>query len=149
MDKRAAKLANLPDLGLGARNLPDLTGPATRKRLSPAAIQAILKIIEKWSLKNEDAMALLGGISNGRYYELKKTRKGALTQDELTRVSLLIGIFKALHILFSEKLANQWISRPNTNPVFSNAPPLAFLIKHGIPGLVHVRCMLDAGGAGT
>ena len=83
------------DLGLDLRKLPDLTDSATRKRLSPAAIEAVLKISEKWGLKSDDAMLLLGGISNGRYYGLKKSRKGPLTQDELTRVSLLIGIFKA------------------------------------------------------
>ena len=87
------------DLGLDLRKLPDLTDSATRKRLSPAAIEAVLKISEKWVLKSDDAMLLLGGISNGRYYGLKKSRKGPLTQDELTRVSLLIGIFKALNIL--------------------------------------------------
>ena len=96
-----------PDLGLELKKLPDLTDPATREKLSRAAIQGVLKIAEKWNLKNEDAMALLGGISNGRYYELKKTHKGVLTQDELTRVSLMIGIFKALNVLFHEKLANQ------------------------------------------
>jgi uncharacterized protein (DUF2384 family) len=137
------------DLGLDSRKLPDLTDSATRKKLSPAAIQALFRLSEKWGLKNEDAMGLLGGISNGRYYELKKSRKGVLTQDELTRVSLLIGIFKALNILFSEKLANQWISRPNSNAMFKNAPPLAFLIEAGIPGMLHVRRLLDARGVGT
>lgn len=139
----------IPDLGLHFRRPPDLNDPATRRKLSPAAIQAIVRLTAKWGLKNEDAMALLGGISNGRYYELKKNLKGVLTQDELTRVSLLIGIFKALHILFSEKLANQWISRPNNNPMFNNAPPLTFMIEAGIPGLLNVRQLLDARGAGT
>jgi uncharacterized protein (DUF2384 family) len=133
-----------PDLGLEPKKLPDLTDPATREKLSRAAIQGVLKIAEKWNLKNEDAMALLGGISNGKYYELKKTQKGVLTQDELTRVSLLIGIFKALNILFQEKLANQWVSRRNSNPMFNNAPPLACMIETGIPGMIAVRRLLDS-----
>jgi len=131
------------DLGLDLRKLPDLTDSATRKRLSPAAIEAVLKISERWDLKSDDAMLLLGGISNGRYYELKKSRKGVLTQDELTRVSLLIGIFKALNILFSEKLANQWVSRPNSNPMFKDQPPLVFLIQGGMPGMLAVRRLLE------
>jgi hypothetical protein len=54
-------------------------------------------------------MKLLGGASHGRYYELKKVaNRAVLTQDELTQVSLLIGIFKSLNILFSKKLADQW-----------------------------------------
>jgi uncharacterized protein (DUF2384 family) len=132
------------DLGLDLRKLPDLTDSETREKLSPAAIEAVLKIAEKWSLKNEDTMALLGGISSGRYYELKKNRKGNLGQDELTRVSLLIGIFKALHILFNENLANQWVSRPNSNPMFHDDPPLEVLVEGGIPGMLSVRRLLDS-----
>ena len=136
------------DLGLDLRKLPDLSDSATRKRVSPAAIEAVLTILKKWGLKNDDAMLLLGGISKGRYYGLKKSSTGQLTQDELTRVSLLIGIFKALNILFSEKLANQWVSRPNSNPMFKNQPPLVFLIQGGIPGMLTVRRFLDSRGGG-
>ena len=134
----------IPDLGLDLRKLPDLADPATRSRLSPPAITAFFAIVEKWQLRNEDAMALLGGTSNGRYFELKKNRKGLLSQDELTRISLLIGIFKALNILFSQRLANQWTSRPNSNPMFNDAPPLQFLTRAGVPGMLGVRRLLDS-----
>ena len=137
-------LAVVPDIGLDLRKLHDLADAATRARLSPPAISAFFAIAEKWDLRNEDAMALLGGASHGRYYELKKNRKGLLSQDELTRISLLIGIFKALNILFSQRLANQWTSRPNTNPMFNNAPPLELLLRGGVPGMIGVRRLLDA-----
>src|SRR5258708_38054276 len=98
-----------PDLGLDLRKVPDLTDAGTRKRLSSSAIVAFFMIAHKWDLKSNDAMALLGGISSGRYFELKRRHQGALAQDELTRVSLLIGLFTALTLLFNEKLANQWV----------------------------------------
>lgn len=137
-------LAAIPDLGLDLRKLPDLADAATRARLSPPAIAAFFAIVEKWQLRNEDAMALLGGTSHGRYYELKKNHKGLLSQDELTRVSLLIGIFKALNILFNQRLANQWTSRPNSNPMFHDAPPLQLLTRGGVPGMIGVRRLLDS-----
>lgn len=133
-----------PDLGLDVRKLPDLTDAATRKRLSSPAIVAFFEIAHKWDLKSNDAMALLGGVSSGRYFELKRRQKGALTQDELTRVSLLIGIFKALNILFHERLANQWVSRPNSNPMFNDAPPLQAMIRGGVPAMLSVRRLLDS-----
>jgi uncharacterized protein (DUF2384 family) len=140
-----ASQLTLPDLGLDLRKLPDFTDAATRNRLSPAAVTAFFKIVEAWQLKKEDAMLLLGGISNGRYYELKRNpKRAALTQDELTRVSLLIGIFKALNILFSQKLANAWVSRPNHNALFQDAPPLGFLTRGGMLSLVAVRRLLDS-----
>ena len=89
-------------------------------------------------------MALLGGISHGRYYELKKNYKGLLSQDELTRISLLIGIFKALNILFSQKLANQWATRPNSNVMFNNVAPLQVLLRGGVPAMIGVRRLLDS-----
>jgi uncharacterized protein (DUF2384 family) len=135
---------SVPDLGLDLRKVPDLTSSATRRRLSRAAVVAFFAILEKWGLRNEDGMALLGGVSAGRYYELKRKQNGVLTQDELTRVSLLIGIFKALNILFNQKLANQWISRPNSNPMFHDAPPLAALTRGGVPGMLGVRRLLDS-----
>jgi uncharacterized protein (DUF2384 family) len=137
-------LAAVPDLGLDLRKLPDLADTATRARLSPSAIAAFFAIVQKWELRNDDAMALLGGASNGRYFELKKSHKGLLSQDELTRISLLIGIFKALNILFSQRLANQWTSRPNSNPMFNNTPPLQLLMRAGVPGMLSVRRLLDS-----
>ena len=137
-------LAVVPDIGLDLRKLPDLAEAATRARLSGPAVEAFFAIIDKWELRNEDAMALLGGASHGRYFELKKNRRGLLSQDELTRISLLIGIFKALNILFNRRLANQWTSRPNTNPMFNGAPPLNFLTRGGVPGMLGVRRLLDS-----
>jgi len=137
-------LAVLPDLGLDLRKLPDLGDAATRTRLSKPAIVAFFALADKWELRNEDAMALLGGISHGRYYELKKNRKGLLSQDELTRISLLMGIFKALNILFSQRLANQWASRPNTNVMFNNVSPLQLLVRGGVPAMIGVRRLLDS-----
>ena len=137
-------LAVVPDLGLDLRKIPDLADPATRARLSPAAIVAFFSVVDKWQLRNEDAMAMLGGISHGRYFELKRHRKGLLSQDELTRISLLIGIFKALNILFGQRLANQWTSRPNSNPMFNGAPPLQYLSRGGVPAMIGVRRLLDS-----
>jgi hypothetical protein len=123
---------------------PDLSNPATRERLSPAAIKGFLRIMEKWGVKDPEARQLLGGISSGSYYGWKKQPKRLLDQDSLIRISLLLGIFKALNILYSEKLADAWITLPNRNPMFRGATPLAYMIQRGQPGMFHVRQLLDA-----
>jgi hypothetical protein len=127
---------------------PDLSNPATRQRLSPAAIEGFLQIIDRWRIKDPDARQLLGGISSGSYYGWKKQAKHSpgriLDQDALTRISLLVGIFKALNILYSESLADAWITLPNRNPMFRGISPLAYMVQRGQPGRVHVRQMLDA-----
>jgi uncharacterized protein (DUF2384 family) len=124
--------------------LVDLSDRAERARLSPAAVRAFFNMAGRWKLRDEDARHLLGAMSNGTFYEMKKQPDRLLDQDTLTRISYLIGIFKALNILHSEKLADAWIQLPNKNPLFSGRTPLVFMIHGGIPAMQLVRQLLDA-----
>ncbi len=141
----AASLA-LPNVpGYRTESAANLSDPITRRRLSPAAVKGFLGIMEKWGLRDPEARQLLGGMSTGSFYALKKEPKGrVLDQDTLTRISLLIGIFKALNILYSPKLADAWMTLPNANPIFRGLTPVAYIIQRGQPGMVSVRQLLDA-----
>ena len=122
---------------------PNLADPAARRQLSPSAIKGFFRIAGKWHIRDEDARQLLGGISTGSLYSLKKNPR-VLDQDTLTRISLLVGIFKALNILYSARLADAWMTLPNTNPMFRGNTPLAYIMRLGLPGMMHVRQLLDA-----
>ncbi len=123
----------------------DLSNPEVRRRLSPAAIEGFLRIMDLWNVRDADARQLLGGLSTGSFHAFKKQEKQrTLAHDTLTRVSLLIGIFKALNILYSEPLADAWITLPNRNPVFRGATPLAYILQQGLPGMLEVRRLLDS-----
>jgi hypothetical protein len=101
--------------------------------------------MERWRVRDEDARQLLGGVSNGPYYDMKKNPEGrVLDPDKLLRVSYLIGIFKALNILHSEPLADEWVRLPNTNRIFGGMTPLAYMMKGGVPAMQTVRRLLDA-----
>src|SRR5262245_6619808 len=127
----------------------DLSAKNERERLSPSAIKAFFNIMQTWQVRDEDARALLGGTSNGQFYEMKKNAKRILDADRLTRISYLIGIFKALNILYSESLANAWMQRPNTNRIFGGQTPLAYVIKGGLPAMQTVRRLVDARRGGV
>jgi hypothetical protein len=122
----------------------DLSKKENRTRLSPAAIKGLLRIAAHWKLRDEDTRDLLGGISSGSFYSLKNRAAKTLDTDQLTRISLLIGIYKALNILYSAKLANAWITLPNIYPMFGGDSPLNYLKKGGIPAFIRVRQLLDA-----
>jgi hypothetical protein len=126
----------------------DLSSRAVQEKLSPVAVRAFFRLTSHWKLRDEDARGLIGGISNGSFYQLKrstaKSSAKTLDQDKLTRVSLLVGIFKALNILYSTKLADAWVQLPNTNPVFGGQTPLAYMLKGGVPSMLRVRQLLDA-----
>jgi hypothetical protein len=121
----------------------DLTSKAERERLSPAAVRTFFNIMMRWSIRDEDARGLLGGMSNGPFYDMKKNPERVLDADRLTRISYLIGIFKALNILYSEKLADKWIQLPNSNPIFGGQTPLAYMMKGGQSAMQTVRRLLD------
>jgi hypothetical protein len=116
-----------------------------RVRLSPSALKAFFNLMERWRVRDEDARQLLGGVSNGPYYDMKKNPEDrVLDPDKLLRVSYLIGIFKALNILHSEPLADEWVRLPNTNRIFGGMTPLAYMMKGGVPAMQMVRRLLDA-----
>jgi hypothetical protein len=135
---------NRPLPGTGWDKPADLSNREVARRLSPSAVKAFLKIAMLWELRDEDARYMLGGMSNGAYYELKRKGSRVLDQDRLTRISLLTGIFKALNILYSKRLADRWVQLPNANPMFEGDPPLAYMIKGGVPAMLRVRQLLDA-----
>jgi hypothetical protein len=124
--------------------LVDLSAKTERERLSPSAIKAFFNIMAKWKVRDEDARLLLGGVSNGPFYDMKKNPDRLLDSDKLLRISYLVGIFKALNVLYSEALADAWVQRANTGRIFGGATPLAYMIKGGLPALQTVRRLLDA-----
>jgi uncharacterized protein (DUF2384 family) len=127
--------------------LPDFSQLATRERLSQSAIDGFFAIIDKWQVPIEKAGELLGGMPRSSVYKLK-TAAGTLRQDELTRISYIVGIYKALHILLPEELANRWVTRPNDNLLFGGQTPVDYMVRAGIPGLQQVRSLLDAARGG-
>ena len=124
--------------------LVDLSSKSERERLGPSAVRAFLNIMARWGVRDQDARILLGGMSNGQFYEMKKKPARTLDADTLTRISYLVGIFKALNILYSEKLADAWVTRPNSNRIFAGATPLAYMMKGGLAAMGVVRRLLDA-----
>lgn len=127
---------------------PDLGARAERERLSAPALKAFFNIMARWKVRDEDARALLGGVSNGPFYEMKRNPDRVLDADRLTRISYLIGIFKALQILHSRSLADEWVHLPNRNPILAGQTPLAYMIRGGLPAMQTVRRLLDARRAG-
>jgi hypothetical protein len=133
-----------PLAGFSTDAATDLSNKEVQLRLSRSAVSAFFKIVEAWGVRDEAARQLLGGVSNGVYYQLKSGHKKTLDQDKLTRISLLIGVFKALNVLYSQKLADAWITLPNSNPMFAGEAPLTYMIRGGVPAMVRVRQLLDA-----
>ncbi len=124
--------------------LVDLNARTERERLSKSALLGFFNLAKAWRLRDEEARELLGGLSSSAFYEWKKNPERLLEVDRITRVSYLIGIYKALHILYGDQLADEWISLPNSNRIFAGRPPLAFMLGGGLLAMQTVRKLLEA-----
>ena len=126
----------------------NLSEPATRLRLTPSALDGMIRLAELWRLSAEETCLLLGDMSERSWFRLKKQGRAdrtlRLSQDMLTRISVLVGIFKGLRLLFSEPLADDWIRLPNRGPLFGGRSPLVVAIERGIPGMLDIRNHVDA-----
>lgn len=119
--------------------------PAVRRKMSGPALRTYFNVAEAWRLSAEDQRALLGWPPESTFYKYKAGQCGTLPFDMLIRISLVLGIYKALHILYPEpELADRWMYLPNSNPLFGGRPALALMTEAGIDGLFQVRRLLDS-----
>ncbi len=124
---------------------PDLAQAAERERLSGSAIKAFVNIAAKWELNEAQARGLLGGIASSTFHAWKTQPRGKkLDQDTLMRISLVIGIYKALHIYFGKQWADRWVGLANRGPLFAGQAPIDYMLRQGQPGMIQVRRMLDS-----
>lgn len=125
--------------------IPNLSDADIRQRLTPAAVDGVVRLAEIWRLTSAEVCALLGDVSERTWFRMKKREwSGALSHDTLTRVSALIGIFKGLRLVFSEPLSDEWVRLPNKGPLYGGRRPLDAMIEGGIPKMLEVRQHIDA-----
>ena len=109
-----------------------------------AGLEAFRRLTALWSLSNEEAAALLD-VTDRTWSRMKKPGwSGRVSQDQLLRLSALVGLYKALHLYFSDSLADRWPSLPNTGPLFKGTSPVAFMLAGGLPAIMQTRGYVDA-----
>ncbi|MCY4035805.1 MAG: hypothetical protein OXF29_09130, partial [Hyphomicrobiales bacterium] len=72
------------------------------------------------------------------------TWSGSLNQDQSMRLSAIIGLYKALHLYFSDNIADSWVTLPNKGPLFSGRKPVDVMIEGGLPIMMDTRNYVDA-----
>jgi hypothetical protein len=117
---------------------------ADRARLTPAALEAIRNLAQAWNVAGVEMAALLG-VSPSTWDRIKSDVWGrALSQDQLTRASAMIGLFKGLRLLFADDMADRWVRLRNAGPLFGNRTPIETMVEGGIPVMIEVRRYVDA-----
>jgi hypothetical protein len=118
--------------------------PQVRRRMSGPALRTFFNVAAAWQLTTTEQRALLGWPAESTFFKYKSGPPPTLPFDMLMRVSLVLGIYKGLHILYPEPdLADRWVRLPNSNPLFGGQPALELMTGGGMDGLYQVRRLLD------
>ncbi len=115
-------------------------------RKTQVALDAFFRLVDFWGLDTQQAMTLLGVTSRSTYMSWKAKTPAKLSPDTLERISYLLGMHKALRILFSrdEESVRGWVKAPNSNPLFGNKSALDRMLSGRVADLYEVRRFLDA-----
>jgi hypothetical protein len=113
--------------------------------LSGAGLRSFFRIADAWGLTLAERRAALGGIAKQTLYNWLAHPQGTrLSDDQLDRISYILGIYKALHILFTRpEQADSWIRRPNDAPPFGGKPAAHLMFSGRMDDLMRVRRYLD------
>lgn len=109
---------------------------------SEPAIRAFKDIADRWGLSEPERLKLLGA-PRSTYFKWFKESRPRLPHDVLTRISYILGIFKALHILLPDEAADTWLRRPNKAPLFGGDPAMKRLLSGDVVDLYRIRQYLD------
>jgi len=108
----------------------------------PVELEAFFKIAERWNLSTDDQILLLGSPGRSTFFKWKK-ETAAIPADTRERISHLLGIWKSLHIVFTDDdRADEWVRR--NNRYFDGASALDVMLEGNVSSIYRVRRYLDA-----
>ena len=120
----------------------DATLPELTDEEGAAMARAVITLFDRWELNEAEASTLLGGLSTRTWARWKTGAIGRLPRDLKTRLSNIIGVHKALRIVFRDPARGYaWIRRTNT--AFGGATALDVMLRGELTDLMRVRRYLD------
>jgi hypothetical protein len=112
------------------------------KVVSSTALKVFFNITQSWGLKSQQERVLLGEPANSTFYKWRNGEGPVVPKDTLERISYVMGIYKALRLLFpTEGQANAWPNKPNRD--FGGATALSVMLQGSVANLADVRRYLD------
>lgn len=109
-----------------------------------AAMQrAVLNLLRHWNITDAEAAVLLGGLSPRSLHRWRKGSYGRHSRDLYDRLSHLLGIHKALRLVFADpQRGYAWVKKPNAD--FGGASALEIMLGGGMADLQRIRGYLDS-----
>ena len=133
----------MPQLQPVAKTAFQPASPEISDAEGEAMARAVVNLLGKWELTDAQASVLLGGLSARTWARWKTGGIGRIPRDLKSRLSNLMGIHKALRIIFTEAdRAYGWIKRPND--AFGGASALDVMLGGELTDIMRIRRYLDS-----
>lgn len=120
--------------------------PMLRHNSIAVGLRAFFVIMDKWGVSNDDAKKLLGQPGKSTFHNWKSGDVGDRVAGEFdlaSRISYVLGIFRALELAYSRPdLADSWVRKPNK--AFGGQSALERMAAGQIVDLAAVRDYLDS-----
>ena len=112
------------------------------ERFTKVVTWAYARTAKVWNLPNDTASSLIGFSLRTWDGFINEEWNGLLEQDELRRISAIVGLCKVVHHYFSEKLTN-------TGQSFGGSKPINLMLDGGFPDLPKVSRFAPSRIVGT
>lgn len=122
-----------------------MNNEGSQRALLAPALRAFFRLAEEWQLDEAEQMILLGSPTASHFQAWRRGGLAGANGEVLERISLLLGIYRAIHTLLPEPArANLWIRAKNSAPMFGGRSALDHMLAGGIVKLRQVRAHLAA-----
>jgi hypothetical protein len=133
------------------KSTPPLPSAANRltkdklRQLAGPGLRTFFNVARAWELTELEQARFLGLESIETLRLWRSQPEQDIGAEALTRISYLLGIYKALHTLFDDPArADHWIQTPNQASMFGGRRPAEAMCDEGLEGLRSLRTYLDA-----
>lgn len=113
------------------------------EELIAPALRTYFRLTEEWGLSDQEQSSLLGEPEDANMVLWRQGAVEDVGSEALERISLLLGIYRALHTIFNDQnQANSWPMRNHLSGDWAGTTALAHMLSDGIPGLRRVHAHL-------
>lgn len=132
----------MPQVVQVATHPAEFTSEPITDREAEALLRASLNLFRRWNLSDGEAAILLD-VAPRTFARWKAGTPGRIDRDQRARMSNLMGIHKALRLIFKEAdRAYEWVRKPNAT--FGGKTALTVMLNGELTDLMRVRRYLDA-----
>lgn len=132
----------MPELQLVEKTAFQPSAPEISDAEGEAMARAAVNLFARWGLTDAQACVLLGGLSARTWARWKTGTIGRIPRDLKARLSNLMGIHKALRIIFTEaERGYGWVNR--SNEAFGGSSALDIMLAGELTDIMRVRRYLD------